>query len=218
MAYKDWFEELCEGTNKDLKLLAKKLDLHDTAIGKMRRGERAIKADELPIICDFFGTTLPGQPATAVALDGLFISVPVDGTVQAGSFREPEMWDDSVQKEIVIQRDSHYPTARHVAYEVHGDSMINAGIQHGDTILCLDYQDMGGNLINDAKVVIEQNRDGMIERSVKAVAIYKDRVEFQPRSDDPKFKAIVLPNKGKGKAGAAQIKVLAVVRKITRDA
>lgn len=177
------------------------------------------KRTSLRSSANFFGAALPGQPQTsAVINDGLFVSVHVDGTVQAGSFREPEMWDDSVQKEIVIQRDSHYPTARHIAFEVHGDSMINAGILHGDTIVCIDYQDMGGNLINDLKVVVEQNRDGMIERSVKAVAIYKDRVEFQPRSDDPKFKPIVLPNKGKGKAGNAQIKVLAVVRKITRDA
>lgn len=68
MAYKDWFNDLCENTNKDLKQLAKKLGLHETVIGKLRRGERAIKADELTIICEFFWSC-PTWPTSNVCSD-----------------------------------------------------------------------------------------------------------------------------------------------------
>lgn len=177
---------------------------------------RKFAVSDLPIIAEYFGDTVPALPGIApVNKSAKVVTVPIDGYVEAGMFRDGDQLSQ-VERNFTTPRDSKYPNVKHMAYEVRGDSMNLAGILEGDTIIGVDFQETGRPLANGMKVVIEQNRDGLIERSLKVAMVYPDRVEFQPRSTNASHKPIVLMNKNKTSA-SKQIRVLAIVRRITRD-
>lgn len=214
--YKKWLAEGLErgeGGKKieRMKALAKRLDFaHHNTLYKMISGEREIRANELDKIAEFFGVAVPGNDKPSRRQN----KIPVDGYVEAGTFREVDTAIDVPRYEAAVDPDDLYPAARQVAYEVRGDSMNEAGILDGDIIIGVEFQSAGGTLTNGQKVVVEQNRGGMIERSVKAVATFPDRVEFQPRSSNKSHKAIVYPHKRK--SGDVEVRVLAIVRESRR--
>ncbi|MCY1557506.1 hypothetical protein D9M68_943600 [compost metagenome] len=64
-------------------------------------------------------------------------------------------------------------------------------------------------------VVVERTRDGGHTRewSVKQVEFYQDRIEFHPRSTDPKWKPIVVKHEDDQDDGVS-VTILALVTQI----
>jgi SOS-response transcriptional repressor LexA len=137
-------------------------------------------------------------------------SYPVLGVVEAGAFREADLINDVEPRMIEAYHDDVYPNARPMAWEVRGDSMNQLGIVEGMVVLGVDFQQAGGTLQNGTIVVVEQNRGGLIERSLKVVALYNDRTEFQPRSSNAIHKPIIYRN---GNSPDAEVRVLTLVRR-----
>ncbi|MCS0497892.1 S24 family peptidase [Ancylobacter sp. MQZ15Z-1] len=155
------------------------------------------------------------QPVTAA-----LIPVRLQGSIEAGSWREVDQFDD-VQDELIYDtRDPDFPQARLFANDVAGDSMNDLKprpIMPGDRIISVMFDDLRGRvpLRDGMVVVIEQTRDGgqMRERSVKQLAIFEDHYEFHPRSTNPKHKPIVV-NRDLEADDGRTVEVLGLVRKI----
>ncbi|WP_262027117.1 helix-turn-helix transcriptional regulator [Microvirga sp. Mcv34] len=143
----------------------------------------------------------------------------VAGSVAAGTFREVAEFFDEEPPKISAPVDMKYPDARHMAFIIEGDSMNKAKppMFEGGYVLCVDYEDLENRvpLRDGMKVVIERTKDGgqLREWSVKEVELYEDRVEFHPRSDNPKHRAIVVPRDFQPDDGT-EVKILGLVRSV----
>jgi SOS-response transcriptional repressor LexA len=143
----------------------------------------------------------------------------VTGSVAAGTFREVSEFFDEEPPRISAPVDMKYPDARHMAFAIEGDSMNKAKppMFEGGYVLCVDYEDLENRvpLRDGMKVVVERTKDGgqLREWSVKEVELYEDRIEFHPRSDNPKHKAIVVPREFQTDDGT-EVKILGLVRSV----
>lgn len=143
----------------------------------------------------------------------------VAGSVAAGTFREVSEFFDEEPPKITAAVDMKYPHARHMAFAIEGDSMNKAKppMFEGGYVLCVDYEDLDNRvpLRDGMKVVVERTKDSgqLREWSVKEVELYEDRVEFHPRSDNPKHKPIVVPRDFQPDDGT-EVKILALVRSV----
>lgn len=141
---------------------------------------------------------------------------PIRGDVQAGAWLEAEAFDDDLGEAISAPRDPDFPHARQVAFRVRGDSMNSAqptAVKDGDFAICVMFEDLGLDLRNGMKVVVERSRDGghTRERSLKEALVFDDRIEFWPRSSDPRFKPIVVKRDLTADDGTV-VRVLALLR------
>ncbi|KRE07565.1 hypothetical protein ASE63_22285 [Bosea sp. Root381] len=143
------------------------------------------------------------------------------GKVKAGEFIAVEDlgdWDEPRYIEDTV--DPRFPDARHLAFDVEGDSM-NAlrprPIMDGDQVSALAYEDIQDRypLRDGMIVVVERTRHGGLERewSVKQLEIYEDRVEFHPRSTNSRHKPIVVVRNNSADDGV-KVEIIAVVRRL----
>ena len=86
--------------------------------------------------------------------------------------------------------------------------------------ICVAFEDVAHELqLRDGMiVVVQRSRDGghFREWSVKQIAMFEDRVEFLPRSTNPRHKPIVVDRNHDADDGVA-VEVIAIVRRIVND-
>jgi SOS-response transcriptional repressor LexA len=197
------------GSTATVEALAKRLGIAKVTMYGRLRGETEFTTEEIIKAAEFFGVeppiknnghrvasqgnVVPLRPE-AVPVDRDVVYYPVLGTVEAGAFREHDMLSQVEPRSVPGGKNLSYPNATPMAWEVRGDSMNQEGIIDGTVVIGVDFSETGGGLTNDMIVVVEQDRGGLIERSVKAVAKFPDRIEFQPRSTDPRHKPITYKN------------------------
>lgn len=200
------------------------------------RGEVPLTSEQIEICAEFFGVESPlkrkaherhdngvASRANVVPLRSAipapiseFTRYPILGVVDAGAFREADSLSQVEQRDIDGPINDIYPNATRMAWESRGDSMNEAGILDGTILLGVDFQESGGILTNGMTVVVQQDRGGLIERSVKAVAVYPDRIEFQPRSSNPIHKPIIYRNGEADNDNLIEVTVLTVVHCILK--
>src|SRR5690606_36059885 len=170
-------------------------------------GQNEFNADTAKVYAKAFKTsaallltgdaTEPGS-SEVVPTERKIIPIPVIGAVEAGIFREVTEFDDEEPEMIFDERDPEFPKARMMVFKVQGDSMNAAEppIWPGSRVICVDFEETGLPLTDGMTVVIERTLDGGLARewSVKEVEYYEDRVEYHPRSTNPKHKPIVVPH------------------------
>jgi SOS-response transcriptional repressor LexA len=208
-------------------LIEKKKTVQGRSIGKL-----ALALDTSP---EAIVRAMAGEPPTETTPQPLGQStvhsvelettpVRVIGKAKAGEFISVEdMGDWDEPRYVQDIRDSRFPNARHLAFDVEGDSM-NAlkprAIMDGDQISALAYEDIQDRMpLRDGMiVVVERTRHGGIERewSVKQLEIYEDRVEFHPRSTNPRYKPIVVARDNAADDGVS-VTIIAVVRRLVAE-
>lgn len=155
---------------------------------------------------------------------GELVPVKIAGKVKAGEFIAIEdLGDWEEPEEFLDTRDPRFPHARHLGFEVEGDSM-NAlkprPIQDGDRLSALAYEDIADRypLRDGMIVVVERTRHGGHERewSVKQLEIYEDRMEFHPRSTNPRYKPIVIKRDSLADDGVT-VEIIAIVRRLVAE-
>lgn len=202
------------------------------SINKYLRGDiEQPRGDALPKLADAIkkpvlwlrdGIDSESLSELSIAPGGL-IEVPVVGKTEAGSFREVDEFDQSEPTYISVPRDRRFPNARQIAFEVEGDSM-NAlkprPIFPGDVAVSVSYEDIASEatLRDGMTVIVQRTRDGGHTRewSVKQVEIYEDRIEFHPRSTNPKHKPIVILRDVEADEGTT-VEIIGLVRRIVND-
>lgn len=198
------------GRTATVEALAERIGMAKVTLYGRLRGETEFTSDEITKAAEFFGVESPPlkgnghhrhtagnvvslrRPAMPAILD--WIEYPLLGTVEAGAFREADMHSQVEPRSVPGGRNATYPNATAMAWEAHGDSMNEEGIIDGTVLIGVDFNEAGGVLANGMIVVVEQDRGGLIERSVKKVAVFPDRTEFQPRSTDARHKPIIYKN------------------------
>jgi hypothetical protein len=93
-------------------------------------------------------------------------------------------------------------------------------IMPGSRVVGVDYDDVASQvpLRDGLVVVVERSRDGGHSRefSVKQVEFYPDRIEFHPRSTNPKHKPIVVEHDAWADGGVT-VRIAALVRTTIND-
>lgn len=175
---------------------------------KLKRDRAALMAQHLGVTADdLMLNRLPweAKTSTASATDEVQRAARPPGTaplvaiVEAGAWREVDELDQDDPEWVTVPADDKFPDATQRVYDVSGDSMNRLEphpITPGSRIVAVDYDEIASRspLRDNLVVVIQRSRNGGQERelSVKQVAWFEDRIEFQPRSSNPKHKAIVV--------------------------
>lgn len=219
--YVEWIRAGLKQTGKKQNALASHLGIAHTQITSLLKGNRNLKVDEIPRIAEFLGIDPPNAEARPLSVE--MSPVRKAGTVEAGTFREVDEFDQSEPEEINIEPDKRFPNARRMYFEVLGDSMNNlqpTPIFPGAKCICVDFQDVAHltGLRDGMIVVVQRARDGghIREWSVKQIAMFDDRVEYQPRSTNPRHKPIVVKRDHDADDGVS-VEVIALVRRIVND-
>jgi SOS-response transcriptional repressor LexA len=151
---------------------------------------------------------------------GEVLTVPANRVIGSGHWvEEGTTSDDSLSQTVVIFRDSQFPDAKHLAFQYVGDSMDKAGFLDGDMVVCVDFKESGIELVDGQQVVIERNRAGLIDTSIRIVSVERDKIEFQPCSSNPAHKPIVISSKTGKVVGNPneRVDVVAIVRHLARN-
>lgn len=155
---------------------------------------------------------------------GELVPIKIAGKAKAGEFIAIEDLGDWDEPETFLDtRDPRFPHAKHLGFEVEGDSM-NAlkprPIMDGDRLSALAYADIADRypLRDGMIVIVERTRHGGHERewSVKQLEIYEDRVEFHPRSTNPRYKPIIIKRDHQADDGVT-VEIIAIVRRLVAE-
>lgn len=235
-----WLRNLLKETKVSQAALARELtialgrSIDRAAVNKMTTGDRKIAGDEMLAITRILVTgesqskTAPGAieriPLEVVPSTQTLVPVRVAGRVEAGAFRSQEDLGDWHEAETVLDvRDTKYPNARQLLFDVDGDSMNRLEprpIMNGDRIFGVAFADISDKTpVRDGMVVVvERTRYSGQERewSVKQVELYADRVEFHPRSSNPRHKPIVVPRDPTADDGT-KVEIICLVRRISNE-
>lgn len=116
----------------------------------------------------------------------------VEGTVEAGSFRDISHLNDdlSERESIPVAKDGRFPMAHQYALRVSGDSM-NLIFPAGSYVTCVSWADTGLEWRDGMIVHVERYRAGLVETTVKALQLIGGAPRFLlPRSTNTLHKPI----------------------------
>lgn len=219
--YINWIKSGLDQPGKTQSGLARHLGIAHPQISLLVNGKRNLKVDEIPKIAAYLGIDPPNVEARPLASSTM--PVRKAGIVEAGAFREADEFDQSEPDEMFIEPDKRYPNARRMYFEVLGDSMNDlrpTPIVPGAKCVCVAFEDIAQqvDLRDGMIVVVQRSRDGghFREWSVKQIAMFEDRVEFLPRSTNPRHKPIVVERDHEADDGVI-VEVIALVRRIIND-
>ena len=213
----EWVIENLKKPGKSQSGLARHLGLDPSAINRVVAGKRELKTKEIPGAAEYFEAT-PPEFEISLAPNTSLVPARLAGVVEAGSFREVEDFDQSEPETVFVPQDAQFPSARVLLFDVAGDSMNDLKpfpILPGAQAVCLAFEDIADQVkVRDGMVVVvERTRDGGHTRewSIKQVEYYPDRVEFHPRSTNPRHKPIVLPHDYQADDGTI-VQIIALLR------
>lgn len=200
---------------------------------KIEDGERKLGTDRIAKAVEIFKVDVNAifqtgqagdQPETSEPRVGLvpanraFRFQKVIGTLQAGVFRDVEVFDDELDEMISTPPNTRYPWARQFVWRVEGDSMNAAKpkpINEGDYVVGLSYEDIqeAVKLRSGLRVVVRQTKDAgqSYEWTVKELELTDANAIFHPRSDNPKHKPIVV-NRDLTADDGRKVEILAIVQ------
>ncbi len=121
--------------------------------------------------------------------------IPIIGVAEAGAFREMLQEVNEHDYELLNAPHSRkYPTAKHFAFLVRGNSMNLAPILEGTYVLCVDLVDAGLVPETDKVYVVRRTMDrgSTYEWTVKRAFVFKDRIELRPQSTDAIHKTFII--------------------------
>lgn len=210
MDYIRWFKKCLDETaepgerTKVMIEVAERMEISKSALDTRLQGKVPFKSAELERAAEYFGRESPAPrrrqlPADNVVMlrsprisaDGDTVAYPVLGELKVGQFLDADLLLRRGPRIAKYPRSPVYPNGTPVAWIARDNSMREEKVHDGMIVVGVDFQSAGATLANNAIVVIERrNRDGQIELSLKKVAMLADRIEFQPRSDDPYFKPV----------------------------
>jgi repressor LexA len=108
--------------------------------------------------------------------DDPVVSVPLFGTVAAGT---PLLAEENYEGSVSVPR-SLLGTKRYFAVNVHGDSMIGAGIMDGDTAIIAQQP-----VAENGEIVV-----AMVEEAVTLKRFYREHNRIQLKSENPAYPPI----------------------------
>jgi SOS-response transcriptional repressor LexA len=121
------------------------------------------------------------------------ILVPVRGNTACGVWAENGRFQDQEYPPIPVVP-TKYKGTEQFAFRVIGMCMDKLRIFDGDFVVCVPFWVARSNPVEGDVVVIERRRGQVTERTCKQVTIVDGRIEFWPRSLDPEFQPVIIPD------------------------
>jgi transcriptional regulator with XRE-family HTH domain len=166
--------------------LAEMIGTTDATVQRLETGRRQLTERWAVQIATVLGVDVSevfGQilPATASGLHVL-------GEVQAGVWRENDVLDEPKHPPLPLGPDPRYQGKTQFALLVQGESM-NKVFNPGTFIVCVSWADIGRQPREGDIVVVDRRRDGMVETTVKRIAVQNRKLVLMPDSTDPRFQS-----------------------------
>lgn len=118
----------------------------------------------------------------------------VEGTSQAGTFRDIAIFDDDeTQRETIpVARDGRFPLARQYALRIAGDSM-NKLFPDGCFVTCVAWDECGLAMKDGMILHVERHQGHLVETTIKSVRFVAGAPhQLMPMSTNPVHKPIRL--------------------------
>jgi transcriptional regulator with XRE-family HTH domain len=115
------------------------------------------------------------------------------GDVAAGVWLEVHATQEMEMQRVPVAPDPLYPPDSQYALRVRGNS-INRVAQDGSILHCIDVLEAGIDVRDGDLVVVEQNRNGLVETTVKRLRKAAGGFELWPESDDPLHQERLIPD------------------------
>lgn len=199
--------------------------LHPDTLGKVISGKtKSLRGDNAKAVAGVLGVSvfwlLSGQEEDVDPAEDPGYGEPYGGILEAGPFRPVDLLDQDEHRRIPISRDTRYPKGQFVAYEVRGDSMNLENIVEGMWVLAMNIEDWKtwyGGLRDGMLVVVQASRHGgqEIERTVKQLQIFPDRMVLVPKSSNSRHRPVDYLKKDDPDNGE-KIEIIGVVTKAER--
>lgn len=126
--------------------------------------------------------------------------VPIAGVAETGAFRAMPQFGpehDGDLPQLQAPRSKLFPTARHFALEIRGDSMNAAKpapFMQGMFALCVDLISAELDIESGRIYAVRRTLDGgsTFELTIKRARVFRERVELHPESTNPSHKIITI--------------------------
>ncbi len=165
-------------------------------VNKVPRGDNLLRLAQVLQVSESW--LLTGTESTSFDTPPSF-GVRFGGIVEAGAFRPNDPLDQEAEtRRVPLPADPRYPAVAQYAFRIDGDSMTKAHIWPGMYVLAVDvhaWERVHGEVGDGKVVVVAQWRYGDSERelTVKRLRLFRDRMELQPESDNPRWEPFVFP-------------------------
>lgn len=232
----NWLEPFIKNSQvASQEALADLIGVSRATVNRLANDHSKLKSDRAKLMAPHLGVTaedlmlnrLPWEAKTSPPpeLDSVKRGSPLNSaivvaTVEAGAWREVDELDQSAPEWVAVPPDQKYPDATQDVYDVAGDSMNKLEphpITPGSRVVALRYDEIAARspLRDGLVVVVQRSRNGGQEReiTIKQVAWFDDRIEFQPRSTNPKHKPIVVEHDSWDDNGV-EVSIVGLVRDI----
>jgi len=232
----NWLAPFLASSRLSQEQLADELGVSRATINRLANDHTKLKLDRAEQMAPLLGTTAEALmlnspprgandkvPPEVRQSARPLVAAHVAGTVEAGAWREVDELDQSELEWVSLPPDERFPEATQEIYEVSGDSMNNLEpfpILPGSRVVALRYDDIAGRvpLRDNLVVVVQRTRDGghTRELSIKQIEFFPDRIEFHPRSSNPRHRPIVVEHDSWADNGVL-VEVKALVRRTLNE-
>ena len=208
-----WHEKLrtiLRERDVDMKTLSISIGKDPSYISKMLNNKYEPAVDVAIAIANFLNLSLPELVGHKNVINSTLPRfIPVRGEVAAGAWMEAEVWDERRYADVpVIITD--YASLERSAWHVQGSSMDLEGIVDGGYVITVPYWEARQTLQDGDVVVVEQSRDGLIQRTCKEVRVEPEHFALVPHSSNPRYVPLVIP-RGQERDETLEIRVTGLV-------
>lgn len=207
-----WIADGLKKPGKTKSGLAEAMGIWPSGVTSLLKGERQLKAEEAQKAAAYLEMEHFGSPLSAVQ-ETVITCVKITGEVAGGIWAEPRV---AYQEEMTdVPLDPRWPADAIYLLRVKGTS-VNRKARDGDLVLCLDAWAAPRSAMPGDWVIMERERNGLIETTVKRVAEGRDgSYVLRPDSDDPTFQTTFAIGESDGEVVRLKAFVLRFVREAT---
>lgn len=170
--------------------LAEKLGTTQGTVSRWESGKQKPEFEQLAALAAIEGKTIEAFLGYSVRLGTInILPITVRGALRAGAWVEAVEWPPDEHFEILVPEDKRYAGLTHAAFRVDGPSM-NKLYPDGSYVITVPYIQIQHEPQPGDRVICQRTRaDGLVEATVKELAISDGRRYLWPRSDHPDHQA-----------------------------
>lgn len=188
---------------------------HENGSVKIPRDRAVHYAQRFRVTVDWL---LTGKESAALPVETVAHTLPLIGEVQAGAWKEAAMYEAERQEPILTPASDIVSGARQFWLRIVGDS-VNKIIPDGGHALCISTFDWARDSedlfrrANGKLVVVERERAGMHELTIKRLVVDGDAAELHSVSDNPRHQGAISLTE----TSEDEVRIIAVVTRAMID-
>lgn len=194
----EWVADGLRQEGKSQTGLGRALGITQPNVFRILRGERSLRAEEIPVVAKYLDRPFPWAQTSVLAGATTALTegqMPVLGRVQAGAWMADDGSIDETIGAIPFGRDTAYPPTREqYAVQIVGDSMDRI-LPEGSYAIVLAAD--GATPVHGDLVIVRRVNNGLIERTVKRF-VEVDGGQLVPESTNPRHLPIALSAPAEG--------------------